>query len=358
MFSPLNQLKMQAGILGASMGAPTPLGMLSVNSPTPQGVAYPPPTTPPPEQGFLDKLTSNPAIANALLRMGSTLLQASGQGLSTGEGLGLGFGAFQDSREAYNKNQLETQLTQAKILESLTPKAPEMPSVAREAQLLGYQVGTPEFNKYIMDSRAKGGVNVNINNEKLSPAQEAVLKVDGDTFAGIASAARASNAVLPDLTAIEQALPNFPTGAFGDQRLFLTQVAAKLGADVKEGAAAGELIQAIQSRLAPAMRPEGSGSSSDTDVKMFLNALPNITKSEGGNRVVISMFRKVAERRAAEENIARKLLSEKGSLDGFYQETSKLPALFSADEKTLFTQKNNGEPGELIYDPATRKWSQ
>jgi hypothetical protein len=90
---------------------------------------------------------------------------------------------------------------------------------------------------------------------------------------------------------------------------------------------------AIQNKLAPAMRPEGSGSTSDMEVGMYINSLPNFMSSADGRNLTAEIFK-------ARAGIERKKLAlvEKYSNEGmdaktYSQELSKL------NGESIFTEE-------------------
>ncbi|RKQ61238.1 hypothetical protein C8E02_1005 [Vogesella indigofera] len=86
---------------------------------------------------------------------------------------------------------------------------------------------------------------------------------------------------------------------------------------------------AIQSRLAPQVRPAGSGSTSDRDLQLYLQSLPGIDKSGNVNKSIRDQFGKTLS--AAEKKLAaaEQYLAERGHLNGFdqfYAGQGKTPA--------------------------------
>lgn len=90
---------------------------------------------------------------------------------------------------------------------------------------------------------------------------------------------------------------------------------------------------AIQSRLAPQVRPPGSGASSDFEQRMYLSALPGIDKSGPVNKAIRDQYGtnlSSAEKRLA---AAEQYLTEHGHLNGFeaaYAGQGKAPAQATA----------------------------
>lgn len=168
-------------------------------------------------------------------------------------------------------------------------------------------------------------------------------KMDAQAISGVGEGVRTLRTMLPDLERMVSASEQFGTGATGNMKLWAGQWADALGVDGVENLGEGELIRAIQNRLAPQMRATGSGASSDRDVQMFLTSLPNLMQTPGGNRLIAQNFRRILERKQAEERIMRQHYRENGgSLDGVYQRIDKElgPSTFSDEDRSMMVQAN------------------
>lgn len=79
--------------------------------------------------------------------------------------------------------------------------------------------------------------------------------------------------------------------------------AQAMGIDIS-GLSEGQAFQSVIDRMAPNMRPVGSGSSSDTDVRMFLNSLPGLGKTPEGNQIIIQTLSALQQHKLAAADIA------------------------------------------------------
>lgn len=92
-------------------------------------------------------------------------------------------------------------------------------------------------------------------------------------------------------------------------------------------------IQAFDSlvaRLAPSMRPAGSGSSSDTDVAMFLRGLPSLGNTTEGNDLIGATMGAVQQNKIAASKVANDVLSGKISWQEGDRQIAALPDPFEA----------------------------
>lgn len=101
-------------------------------------------------------------------------------------------------------------------------------------------------------------------------------------------------------------LRNQPTGAGQDWVNKAASYATRLGVDTSDVAnlPAAQAAQAIISRLAPSLRVQGTGATSDFEMRTFLQSLPSISNTPGGNAVIASNLDKIAQRSVQEANIA------------------------------------------------------
>lgn len=152
------------------------------------------------------------------------------------------------------------------------------------------------------------------------------------------------DSLMYDFDRVEQILDQglVYTGPGANVRLWLNQVAASLGDEEAAGRASGaEVIRSIQSRLAPSMRETGSGSSSDRDVQMFIDSLPNLANTPQGNRLIIEGIRRVRDRRQQELRIARQYFSTTGFLgteqnpNAYLDDLDALGPLWNEQERAL-----------------------
>jgi hypothetical protein len=70
-----------------------------------------------------------------------------------------------------------------------------------------------------------------------------------------------------------------------------------------------QAYKAIVSKLAPQMRVPGSGATSDFEMRSFLEALPGLGKSPGGNEIISKTLEGIAQHKIAAAEIARKAMA-------------------------------------------------
>lgn len=192
------------------------------------------------------------------------------------------------------------------------PEQPKKPSGVQEYEYAKSQGFPGSFEDWKTNQTKAGATTVNMPPGH-AKGLEALQKGDAERIIGLEAGASKLREIMPDLARIEEANAKFNTGPTANIRLFLGAFANELGFSVDtDTLSEGEIISSIQNRLAPAMRETGSGSSSDRDVAMFLDALPNLMRSPEGNRKVVQHIRSIYERKAQEAAFLRNWFHDKG----------------------------------------------
>lgn len=109
-----------------------------------------------------------------------------------------------------------------------------------------------------------------------------------------------------DVQAIVEVLKPYRGGAWQD---FAGQVGAYLpGTKVEQLATARQTAEAIRAKLAPTLRVEGSGATSDFEIKSFLSAIPSLFNTREGRETLATYSQRLADRAAAAADIRAELV--------------------------------------------------
>lgn len=84
-------------------------------------------------------------------------------------------------------------------------------------------------------------------------------------------------------------------------------------------------MRKIQQKLAPMQRGEGSGSSSDTDVRMFLNSLPSADDRGGVNKAIVDDYARRYNYGVTKKQFLENYLQNNGNLKGADSQFMKTP---------------------------------
>jgi hypothetical protein len=131
------------------------------------------------------------------------------------------------------------------------------------------------------------------------------------------------------------------TGKTAETTALLGPYAESLGIKI-DGLDDIQAYKSIVSRIAPQMRVPGSGTSSDMDVKMFLESLPGLGKTPGGNEIISQTLDAFAQHKIAASEIASRAVSGEISARDAEKELRALP-----DPLTLW-KKARGKPNEPL----------
>lgn len=77
-----------------------------------------------------------------------------------------------------------------------------------------------------------------------------------------------------------------------------------------------QLMQAIPAKLAPIIRPVGSGSTSDRDMTLYLKALPSISQGGKANAAIRDSYQKQYEKARQKVDFLRQWYNANGHLNG------------------------------------------
>lgn len=121
---------------------------------------------------------------------------------------------------------------------------------------------------------------------------------------------------------------------------------------------AADAVNSIVSRIAPTLRVEGSGSTSDVEYAGMLRSLPSLTNQPEGNRVILNVMQAKAQLDIAKAEVVNKfnsglLTREEASakiqeLNSQSIMTPELRALMGGLQPDA-----GGNAGVLVYDPTT-----
>jgi hypothetical protein len=173
-----------------------------------------------------------------------------------------------------------------------------------------YGQNNPAFLKYLIDMKQAGSIKnqVQIDQRGESEFSKVAGKSQAERFDKLSADALDAKQMISDMQSLRDIGSRIATGKTAEVTAALGPYAEALGVKV-DGLDDMQAYKAIVSRLAPRMRAPGSGSSSDTDVRMFLESLPGIGKTPGGNELIAQTFDAMARGKIAAAEIASKALT-------------------------------------------------
>ncbi len=238
---------------------------------------------------------------------------------------------------------IELQKAQLELQQMQNPQPGYRTLTADEAQGMGlppgaYQVG-PDNKVYQIGG---GGTNVTVNNGEGNSSKftEEADKAAAARFNDYTTGGATATQMVGDLQALAELAPMIGTGKGAEFSAAIGPYAEALGVDIG-GLGEAQAFKSIVDRLAPQMRPVGGGSSSDTDVRLFLNSLPRLGNTPEGNQIIMQTLSALQQHKIAAAEIAAKayLPKEQGGLTWQEAET-QIRALGNPYE--AFNQFNKG----------------
>lgn len=236
------------------------------------------------------------------------------------------------------------------------PKAPEDPTNVREYKFYVDQekAGGREplpFNEWQLQSKRAGATVINNGSntsEFVKKSDEAAAKRMDE----IVTAGQTAPQTMADMQQLIDLGAQIGTGKEAQIKAFIGPYAQALGIDVGNMNEI-QAYEAITSRLAPQMRAVGSGSSSDRDVSMFLQSLPNLRNLQGGNEIIANTMKAVSQNKINAAEIASKAQRGEISWQDADKQIRELPnpyELFKTFQKE--TETSNGGKVPEGMDPA------
>lgn len=151
-----------------------------------------------------------------------------------------------------------------------------------------------------------GGVTYNFDQGKSNPQLELDKKLfdrQGISFGKMLDAAAASSGVLPDLDVLDALVDVQPTGI----------IPGWLATQFPGLDNAAAIRQSIVKRIAPLMRVEGSGSTSDIEFAAMLNAYGSLVNTPEANRAILAVMRTKHEFNLARSQIVRQYQNDRAN---------------------------------------------
>lgn len=203
------------------------------------------------------------------------------------------------------------------------PEPPDLPSdfrlFALAQQLDPEQRG--EFVEFIRNLRS--GTTVNIGDP--SPVEKVMADLDAGDLEAAREAARAARRDLGRIEEIERLLEaGVPTGSLEEITLPLKQVAASFGVGNVEQLSQQETFQALTNTLALGLTSELPGQISNKELDFLRSSMPNLRNTPEGNRRLIQIARRIAQRRQEVAEAMTRYFRDNGSLIGFDEELAEI----------------------------------
>jgi hypothetical protein len=182
------------------------------------------------------------------------------------------------------------------------------------------------FMDYQQALRKSGATNINMAGDKAWEVERA--KLGAKKLQELADGANTTAQVVDQLETMQTALDAYNKGSiFGSGNIAPYEVQMRgflkgLGVGNADTLAGGELARSVQNQMALLVRnPESGmgmpGALSDPDREFLVQTMPGIDKSAKGNRIMIAVAKKAAQRKMEVAALAEQYAAQNGGMEGF-----------------------------------------
>lgn len=171
---------------------------------------------------------------------------------------------------------------------------------------------TPEGPKVL----STGGTTVNVGGDTAPDAKfrEELAKDEGARLSKILSAANTAGGALQDFQVIDELLTMAPQGP----------ITGRLAQAFPGVSSAGSVLTSFISRIAPTLRVEGSGATSDIEYEGMLRALPSLINNPAANAAIVEALKQKANLNVARGDIITRYQNEEISAKEMRQQLNAL----------------------------------
>lgn len=144
---------------------------------------------------------------------------------------------------------------------------------------------TPDGPKILSTGGTTTNVNISGDTSSDAKMREELDKKFGQNLAKFVDAASVSAGTLQDFQVIDELLTMAPQGP----------VTGRLAQMFPGVSSAGTLLNSMVTRIAPSLRTEGSGATSDIEYEGFVRSLPALINKPDANKAIAEVFKQKAE---------------------------------------------------------------
>lgn len=234
---------------------------------------------------------------------------------------------------------------QRAVLENVNP-GQRPTSLMQNLEAAGLQPGTPAYRDAVLQGTRGTTVNVGAG-EKAWDTESA--KLFAKRYDDLTTQAQSAQQMLGLYDLAQAGLDSgVRTGSFGGAEQAVRQMGLALGIGNADKIAGGELLTAVQNRMALQMRSPDSGMGmpgavSDRDLTFLKEAQIGLDRSPEGNRKMLDAFRRLEQRKVEIAQLADQYVQQKGRMDaGFNQAVREY-----ADANPLFPRQDGDREQQL-----------
>jgi hypothetical protein len=197
------------------------------------------------------------------------------------------------------------------------PREPEKPPEAlrivnemrRNPQAYGFSGPDDPAMKEVIQGRL-GGRTTNVTVDQRGEGEFAKVgnKLMAERFDSYVKAGDDARGMIADMDSLREIGSRITTGKTAEITAALGPYAEVLGVPIDKLSDL-QAYRSIVTKMAPRMRPPGSGATSDFEMRAYLEALPGLGKTPGGNEIIANTAQAIMEHRLAVADIASRALA-------------------------------------------------
>lgn len=225
----------------------------------------------------------------------------------------------------------------------------------RNPQAYGFSGPDDPALKEAIQSRLSGrNTTVTVDQRGESEFNKVGGKLDAERFDAYIKAGDDARNVIADLDSLREIGSRITTGKSAEITAALGPYAEMLGVKI-DTLPDLQAYKSIVAKMAPRMRPPGSGATSDFDLRQYIEALPGLGKTPEGNEIIANTNKALAEHRLAVSAIAEKAIAKELTRSEATKQIRELPDPLELWRKVRGKSPAGGTGGPL--KPGTYNWT-
>lgn len=210
------------------------------------------------------------------------------------------------------------------------------------------------LGEWIRGNKAAGAnkINIDASQKGENKFEEKAGALQAERLDKIIQGGNEAKSMVSDLQSLRDIGTRITTGKTAEMTASLGPYAEALGVKI-DGLDDLQAFKAITSRLAPQMRVPGSGATSDFEMRTFLEGLPSLGKTPGGNELISKTLEAMAEHKIKAAEIASQAINgeiKRKDADKMLRELPDPLALWKQSRGTEMKTKTEKPPANV--DPA------
>ena len=341
-----------------------------VGLPTPETAAS---GQPAPEMTFGQKLMQ--PRTQGMLGASAAGFEASGyqdRPVSLGQVLGrMGTAGTKSYAAAEDRIAAQKAASQKSVIDRLLAEAqyakatrPDTTSLLKNLAAAGIDPNSPEGQKIIRDALTKPGTTIMTGGEGefIKEGVKSGFKILNEAQKQVETDRSFSTRLQQVIDILSD--PNAKTGPIASATMGIRQIGRELGflnEEQEKTLNSQQVLSAAINYMTPKMRVSGSGSSSDKDVELMQDALPTLSGSPQGNRLIAALYKKTLDYNKKRVGLMGQYLKKEKNLIGFGDwADEKMGALYVriGSQDDINNAVNNGtlKDGDVYWNDGAKEF--